>query len=140
MSVVVSGTEVKTTRLCLCCGASAATRSVPACWDHWTLLPEGLRSSIVTSYGRGQLSRYAESLLEAVKLWRQAGAWRSKRGETAPQTVESDTPAFLPSREERNVISFVERRPMIAARRRSGSAGETEQPATAVGSNARVRG
>lgn len=114
---------------------SAATPSIPACWDHWTLLSEDVRSSIVASYGRGQLTRYAESLLEAVKLWRQAGSWRSKPGERASKTgaevVTLSTPeaATLNSPEARNVISFVERALIVAARRRAGPPYELERPA-----------
>ncbi len=117
-----------------------ATPSIPACWEHWTLLPEGLRSSIVTSYGRGELTRYAEGLLDAVTLWRQAGAWRSRRGAIASKKNTKSTTVNSP--EARHVILFVERWPLVA-RRRSGPRCEPEQPATTVvadGRSTRMRG
>jgi hypothetical protein len=101
------------------------------------LLPDGLRSSIVASYGRGELTRYAESLLEAVKLWREAGAWQPRREaitskSEATASKQSTRPAplnspatTLNSPEARNVISFIER---VAERRRSGLPSELEQP------------
>jgi hypothetical protein len=105
------------------------------------LLPDGLRSSIVASYGRGELTRYAESLLEAVKLWRQAGAWRSQRERITSKKSTKSTPLHPPSTasnspEARNVISFVERWPIVARRRRSGPSSELERPATSVVANA----
>lgn len=66
-------------RRCVCCGAATATRSVPACWEHWTLLSQDLRSAIVIAYSRGQLTQYADCLDAAVKLWREAGVWRPPR-------------------------------------------------------------
>jgi hypothetical protein len=141
---IKSSVEAKPGRLCLCCGIAAATPSIPACWDHWSLLPEGLRSSIVASYGRGELTRYAESLLEAIKLWREAKAWRSDRGAitsnsgaiasnsgaTAPKKSTKPKPLNslstpLNSPEARNVISFIER---VAERRRSGLSSGLERP------------
>jgi hypothetical protein len=113
---------------------------LPACWDHWALLPVDLQSLIVTSYGRGQLKRYADGLLEAVKLWRQAGAWRSKYRELASPSAEANTAASVTSPELRNVISLVARRPMAAMRRSIDSViSEPERPAIGVGFNARLR-
>src|SRR5690348_6586153 len=66
-------------RLCLCCGTASETPAIPACWDHWQLLPEELRSSIVKSSARVQLTLYAKAITEAVAVWREAGAWRPKR-------------------------------------------------------------
>jgi hypothetical protein len=105
------------------------------------LLPDGLRSSIVTSYGRGELTRYAESLLDAVKLWRQAGAWRSKREAIASKKSTKSTPLPSPSTalnspEARTVILFVERWPIVARRRRFGPSSALERPATSVVANA----
>lgn len=70
--------ESASERVCVCCGMATASRGMPACWEHWVLLPEDLRSSIVISQGRGQLSRYTENLLAAVQVWRLTGAWRPK--------------------------------------------------------------
>jgi hypothetical protein len=84
----------------------------------------------VASYGRGELTRYAESLLEAVKVWREAGAWRSKHEAIAPKKSTKPAPLKAPSTalnspEARNVISFIER---VAERRRSGLPSELERP------------
>jgi hypothetical protein len=109
------------------------------------ILPDGLRSLIVTSYGRSELTRYAESLLEAIKLWRQAGAWRSKREAIASKKTTESTrkskltplksrPTTLNSSEARNVISFIER---VSGRRRSSPPHELERRPTSVGFNAR---
>jgi len=107
------------------------------------LLPEELQSSIVTTYGRGQIKRYADNLVEAVKMWRQAGVWRSKRGEISRQSVESkasaESQALTTSREVLNVISFIERRPMVAARKRINFASEPEQ-LQSVPASTRLRG
>jgi hypothetical protein len=39
-------------------------------------LPEDLRSELLTSYGRGELTNYHRHLLRAVEIWRQRGVWR----------------------------------------------------------------
>ncbi len=96
-------------RVCLCCGTSAASRSIPACWQHWNMLPGELRSSIVISYGRGELTAYAEHLLAAVKVWRLAGVWRTKDKKAAPLTAPV-AKAEPVARVERRVISLLERR------------------------------
>jgi len=106
-------------RQCVCCEASAASRSIPACWEHWNLLSEDLRSAIVKCAGRGDIKRYTDCLLEAVAHWRQAGAWPSKRGArnlpvTAPSAPiglsEGSVPIGISSPDERNVIPLIERR------------------------------
>jgi len=115
-------------RLCLCCGAPSESRSIPACWEHWSSLPEDLRSTIVVSQGRGQLKIYADSLFEAVKLWRGSGAWRSKYQKATPSISQ---PSAAPSAEESHksqiehrVISLLEHRQKSAGRiaGRSGAA------------------
>jgi hypothetical protein len=40
------------------------------CWPHWMVLPENLRSELLTSYGRGELTSYHRNLLRAVEVWR----------------------------------------------------------------------
>jgi hypothetical protein len=67
-----------TARRCVCCGDAVATRSIPACWDHWRLLPEDLQSAIIKTTGLGRLAEYGRHLLEAIRIWRRAGAWRAK--------------------------------------------------------------
>ena len=82
-------------RLCLCCGTASETPAIPACWDHWQLLPEELRSSIVKSSARVQLTLYAKAITEAVAAWREAGAWRPKRHAVpAPATTAMPLPAL----------------------------------------------
>jgi hypothetical protein len=73
------------------------------------VLPGELRSSIVISYGRGELTAYAEHLLAAVKVWRLAGVWRAKDKKAAPcaAPVAKVEPV---ARVERRVISLLERR------------------------------
>jgi hypothetical protein len=39
-------------------------------------LPEDLRSELLASYGRGELTNYHRNLLRAVEIWRQRGLWR----------------------------------------------------------------
>jgi hypothetical protein len=104
-------------RLCLCCGTQSATRSIPACWDHWNVLPEDLRSLIVISYGRGQAKTYGEGLMEAVRVWRVTGAWRSgsNKRRAAIEHTSPGTPSA--SLSESRVISLVERRQTFAPRR-----------------------
>ena len=63
-------------RRCVCCGAPTPSRTMCACWPHWMALPENLRSEILTSYGRGELTNYHRHLLRAVEIWRQRGVWR----------------------------------------------------------------
>ena len=75
---VASNPKDGRSRLCLCCGEPTATRSIPACWDHWIALPEDLQSAIVISTGRGEIGRYGDCLMEAVQIWRQTGLWRSR--------------------------------------------------------------
>ena len=43
---------------------------------HWMVLPEDLRSELLTSYGRGELTSYHRNLLRAVEVWRNRGVWR----------------------------------------------------------------
>jgi len=94
-------------RVCVCCGAASVSRSIPACWPHWELLPEDLRSAIVISYGRVELKVHAETLLKAIKVWRLAGAWRPRARKVVAPTFPSvpEIPAT-----ERRVISLDERR------------------------------
>ena len=40
------------------------------------VLPEDLRSELLTSYGRGELTSYHRNLLRAVEVWRNRGVWR----------------------------------------------------------------
>jgi hypothetical protein len=113
-------------RNCLCCGMAAASRGIPACWEHWILLPEDLRSSIVISQGRGQLSIYTENLLEAVRVWRLNGAWRhkSKKAEM-PVTVSLARAPSGPTVDVQ-IISLFDRRQKSASWTPS-------RPAAAVG-------
>ena len=69
-------------RKCVCCGGPTPTPSLCACWDHWMVLPEDLRSELLRSYSRDELTNYHRALLEAVEVWRHAGVWRmsSKAG------------------------------------------------------------
>jgi len=64
-------------RKCVCCGAPTPTRSMCACWEHWMALPENLRSDLLASYGRGELTNYHRNLLRAVEIWRRCGLWCS---------------------------------------------------------------
>jgi hypothetical protein len=105
-----SGPEGSPPRLCLCCGEQTATRSIPACWDHWIALPEDLRSAIVISYGRGQLNRYGESLAEAVRFWRHTGLWRPKYVR-ASAPLKPEPLISLRSRDDGKVVSFPLSRP-----------------------------
>jgi hypothetical protein len=121
----VQGGEETPKRLCLCCGAPSALRSISACWDHWSALPEDLRSTIVVSRGRGRLNVYADSLLEAVRLWRASGAWRSKYNkDAAPISYPSAAASPKESQSEHRVISLDQHRQKSAGRAlgRSGSA------------------
>jgi hypothetical protein len=61
---------------CVCCGAPTPTRSMCACWGHWTALPEDLRSELLRSYSRDEFANYHQALLIAVEKWRHAGVWR----------------------------------------------------------------
>lgn len=63
-------------RKCVCCGAPAATRSLCACWEHWMVLPEDLRSELLRSFSRDEFANYRRALLSAVEIWRHAGVWR----------------------------------------------------------------
>jgi hypothetical protein len=83
----------------------------------------------VTSYGRSELTRYAESLLDAVKVWRDAGAWRSNRTAAAarPSAAARTSTPTAGARQERNVISFTARRPPVTLRPRPGSSYELER-------------
>ena len=62
-------------RRCVCCGEPTPSRTMCACWRHWMMLPEDLRSELLKSYGRGQLASYRHHLLKAVEIWRQRGVW-----------------------------------------------------------------
>lgn len=84
---------------------------MPACWEHWNVLPEDLRSFIVISYGRGRTKAYGEGLMEAVRLWRLTGNWRLR---TAPAPRAAETHAK--PRSDRKVISLVALRQKIASR------------------------
>jgi hypothetical protein len=123
------GGEETPKRLCLCCGAPSALQSVPACWDHWSALPEDLRSTIVVSRGRGLLNDYADSLLEAVRLWRASGAWRSKYSkDAAPISRPSAAAPPEESQSEHQVISLDEHR-LKSAGRIAGRSGSANTPA-----------
>src|SRR6185312_17486960 len=107
----MSGTQADSQpspRRCLCCGSVTATRSIPACWEHWTLLPEDLRSSIVTTYSRGQLMQYADRLDSAVRLWREARVWRP------PHTIAFGR-AKTSTHSADNVVPFMQRGGQAAA-------------------------
>ncbi len=47
-----------------------------ACWPHWMVLPEDLRSELLKSYGRDEFANYHRNILEAIETWRQLGVWR----------------------------------------------------------------
>ena len=61
---------------CVCCGILTPTRSMCACWPHWTALPEELRSDLLKSYGRGEIANYHRNLLLAIEVRRHCGVWR----------------------------------------------------------------
>jgi hypothetical protein len=124
MVEVSQGGEETPRRLCLCCGAPTASRSIPACWDHWSVLPEDLRSTIIVSHGRGQLKVYADSLFLAVRVWRLSGAWRSKYPKAAAPMSLAGAANAPESRSQHRIISLDEHRQKSAARAagRSGSA------------------
>ncbi len=82
-------------RFCLCCGTTAETPSISACWPHWQLLPEDLRSSIVRTSARGQLTLYAQAATEAIAVWREAGAWRPKQHAAELQQKSNVMPLAL---------------------------------------------
>ena len=63
-------------RECACCGAPTPTQSMCACWPHWMVLPEDLRSELLKSYGRDEFANYHRNILEAIETWRQLGVWR----------------------------------------------------------------
>src|SRR6185437_1775602 len=84
-------TQSPRVRLCLCCGTASETPAIPACWDHWQLLPEELRSSIIKSSARVELTLYAKAITEAVAVWREAGAWRPK-GHAPPSRATPPLP------------------------------------------------
>jgi hypothetical protein len=86
-----------------------------------------LRSSIVRHYGRAELTHYAESLLEAVRAWREAGAWTQRRKYTTLPVAKAST---VSARLERKVIQFAARRRTSAlpAPRRSDSAFRVDRP------------
>ena len=98
-------------RPCICCGEPRATPSVPACWDHWIALPEDLRSELVVSVGRGQIGRYGDCLMEAVRIWRQTGLWRSRYDKMKFSRQESPRAGSHGSRDGGKVVSLQSRRP-----------------------------
>ena len=63
-------------RECACCGAPTPTQSMCACWPHWMVLPEDLRSELLKSYERDEFANYHRNILEAIETWRQLGVWR----------------------------------------------------------------
>ena len=77
-------------RKCVCCGAPRPTRSMCACWDHWTALPEDLRSELLRSYSRDEIGKYHRALLEAVEL---AASWTSG-GSKSPTTSNWNARSF----------------------------------------------
>lgn len=97
-------------RPCLCCGIPSASRSIPACWDHWNVLPEDLRSFIVISYGRGRTKAYGDGLMEAGRLWRLTGHWRVRAAKTSAAAARPATESASRPQSENRVISLVERR------------------------------
>lgn len=127
---VASNPKDGRSRLCLCCGEPTATRSIPACWDHWIALPEDLQSAIVISTGRGEIGRYGDCLMEAVRIWRQTGLWRSRyvKTESAPQELMLAVSPRAPG----TVTSFRAKR---ANRRRRQK--QNASPRSASGSNDR---
>jgi hypothetical protein len=50
-----------------------------ACWPHWEVLPEHLRSDLLHAYGRCEISKYHRAVLEAVAIWRRLGIWNAVR-------------------------------------------------------------
>ena len=60
---------------CVCCGAIQVTPCARA-GRIGMVLPEDLRSELLTSFGRGELTNYHRHLLRAVEIWRQRGVWR----------------------------------------------------------------
>jgi hypothetical protein len=115
MLQATSGNEHTFGRLCLCCEMQSATRSIPACWDHWNVLPEDLRSSIVMSYGRGHAKAYGENLMQAVHLWRLSGVWRLRSKKTRLAIESKDCKTSPEPSTERRVISLLERRQKFAS-------------------------
>ena len=92
-------------------------------------MPEDLRSAIVVSQGRGQLKIYADSLFEAVKLWRGSGAWCSKYRKPTPPAERVAVPVALESEDQHRVISLLEHRQKSAGRMvgRSGAVAPNER-------------
>lgn len=98
-------------RPCICCGGPRATRSVPACWDHWIALPEDLRSEMVVTVGRGQIGRYGDCLMKAVRIWRQTGLWRSSYVATKFPPLESASAGSPDLHDSGKLVSFRPRLP-----------------------------
>jgi hypothetical protein len=80
------------------------------------VLSEDLRSSIVVSQGRGRLNVYADSLFEAVKVWRLSGAWRSKYKKAAAPVGAVAVPNPAETQIQHRVISLLEHRQKSAGR------------------------
>jgi hypothetical protein len=75
-----------------------------------------LRSAIVVSQGRGQLKVYGDSLMEAVRVWRRRGAWRSKYQKAAAPVSAVAVANTAESQGEHRVISLLEHRLKSAGR------------------------
>jgi hypothetical protein len=102
-------------RRCLCCGEAVETPSIPACWDHWVLLPADLQSSIIKASGRGRLADYGAHILKAIKIWRRAGIWRAKGGTSVMSGCHQ--PSNTTILETRTVAEFLR----LADRRRKNT-------------------
>jgi hypothetical protein len=111
---IASHPKFSRSRACICCGEPRASRSIPACWDHWIALPEDLRSALVISVGRGQIGRYGDHLMEAVRFWRQNGLWRSRYVNAKSPTPAFDREGSAGSRDDGKVVSFQLRRPRLS--------------------------
>lgn len=124
--------ESTAARLCVCCGCAAATRSMPACWDHWILLPADLQSSIIKTAGRGRLADYGRYLSDAIAIWRRAGAWRSKSANTASSGDWTSATPILAARTIAEFLRLAEQRRKTTIRQ--GKAAKP-RPDSAAGSD-----
>lgn len=64
-------------RTCICCGRETPSKLMFACWEHWNMVSPEIRSLIVKAHARGALKIYERCALEAIRIWKEAGAWHA---------------------------------------------------------------
>ena len=103
------------------------------------LLPQDLQSALIKTSARGRLAEYGKYLLDAIRIWRRAGTWRSSGGNPATADGAAGSTSILAARTIAEFLRLAEQRrkkgirEAKAANLRQVAAASRERPAPMPG-------